>query len=62
MCGRWRRRSLSKFWTAVLQAVVVALLLGIGSRVWSTYEEVLELRHDVDSLYAIVSDDIAKGD
>jgi len=53
---------LSKFWTAVLQAVVVALLLGIGSRVWSTYEEVLELRHDVDSLYAIVSDDIAKGD
>jgi hypothetical protein len=46
----------SKFWTSVLQAVIVALLLGVMSKVWQTYEQVIELRHDLDVLYSEVSD------
>jgi len=46
----------SKFWMSVLQAVIVALLLGVMGKVWQTYEQVLELRHDVDVLYGEVNE------
>lgn len=43
----------------IIQAVVVALLLAVLGKVWTTYETVVELRHDVDALYSLV-DDVAK--
>jgi len=45
-----------KFWLGVVQAIVVALLLGIGATAWETYQEVVDLRHDVNVLYGMVNE------
>jgi hypothetical protein len=45
-----------KFWMGVLQAIIVALLLGVMGKVWQTYEQIIELRHDVDVLYGEVNE------
>ena len=49
----------SKFWQNVLQTLVIAGLLAVLGKVWTTYETVIELRGDVDRLYSAV-DDLAK--
>ncbi len=45
-----------KVWENVKQAVLVAVLLAVLGKLWNTYEQVIELRMDVDRLYAIVSE------
>ena len=47
---------MSKLMQGVLQALIVALLVALMSKAWGTYEQVIELRHDVDTLYSEVSD------
>jgi hypothetical protein len=46
----------NKVLQGVLQTVLAAVLLAILAKVWQTYEQVLELRHDVDNLYSEVND------
>lgn len=43
----------------IVQAIVIALLFAIANKAWSTYEEVIKLRMDLDNLYSLV-DDVAK--
>ena len=50
---------MSKFWQGVLQTVIAAALMALLAKTWQTYEEVLELRFDVDTLYSKV-DDVAR--
>jgi len=42
----------------IMKAVIIAILLAVLGKAWQTYETVIELRGDVDRLYAIVSEDI----
>jgi len=48
-----------KVWENVKQAVLVAAILACLGKLWQTYEQVIELRMDVDRLYSLV-DDVAK--
>lgn len=50
---------MTKFWQGVLQTVIAAALMALLAKTWQTYETILELRFDVDSLYSKV-DDVAK--
>jgi len=43
-------------WQGIVQAIVVALLLGILSAAWSTYLEVKMLRVEVDRLNVYVDE------
>ena len=47
---------MSSFWQDVFRAVLVALILAGLALSKETYDELKELRHDVDSLYSLVDD------
>ncbi len=47
---------MSSFWQDILRAVLVALILGGLALSKQTYDELVELRHDVDALYSLVDD------